>query len=46
LGSLCSAVNPTEDTRDVTCVAENWFVGNDDMPSFFSPPPPCDTAIL
>lgn len=24
-GSLCRAVNPTEDTRNVTCVVENWF---------------------
>lgn len=27
--SLCSVVNPTEDTRNVTCVVENWFVHND-----------------
>lgn len=38
LGSLCSTVNPTEDTRDVTCVAENWFVSNNDVLSF-SPSP-------
>lgn len=29
--SLCGSVNPTEDTRDVTRVVENWFVGNDDV---------------
>jgi len=35
LGSLRSAVNLTEDTPDVTCVAENWFVSNDNVLSFF-----------
>lgn len=39
LGSLRCAVNPTEDTRDVTRVVENWFVSNDDVLSFS----PCDT---